>query len=332
MRLLLTAFAHMQQLNDQILQACGSLRKFDRTIGKLDETMGRLNEDLKKISSSLAIFVPPAQTYAEADKSGRDNQGWFSKLTDIVGFLNGICGILTFGRSVKKGGKPSVDGPARKLWLPDTATQPSRSKSGAGSWIKNLKLPSLSFPLGKGKLPGTGKRIISGSQPGFSSGLQRVKPGAASLLKKINLPNISNPLKTAVPKVGSTLLKAAPLVSRGLTRFIPYVGWALLAADVIKAIMNYGKPKGPEAASIIKDQSLLKPDHRNNNYPALPKKGERAAARPEPDCRQCGGGNITIARLADTIIVRKEADIDRVARAVAIRLKNAQLNYAGRGA
>ncbi|MGS0763710.1 hypothetical protein [Syntrophomonas curvata] len=69
-----------------------------------------------------------------------------------------------------------------------------------------------------------------------------------------------------------------------------------------------------------------------NNYPALLHQGERVLTRAEADQYRQKSGNVAIAKLADTIVVREEADINRIAKAVAAQLKAAQINYAGRSA
>ena len=41
------------------------------------------------------------------------------------------------------------------------------------------------------------------------------------------------------------------------------------------------------------------------------------------------GGNITIAKLADTIVVREQADIDRITAAIVHKLEMYQADYVG---
>ncbi|MFE4202144.1 hypothetical protein [Aneurinibacillus aneurinilyticus] len=62
-----------------------------------------------------------------------------------------------------------------------------------------------------------------------------------------------------------------------------------------------------------------------DNYPALLHKGEKVV--PSTEVRR-GNGNITIAKLADQIIVREEADIDRIGAAIVRKLEEAGANMA----
>jgi hypothetical protein len=62
-----------------------------------------------------------------------------------------------------------------------------------------------------------------------------------------------------------------------------------------------------------------------DNYPALLHKGEEVVPATKVGR---GSGNITIAKLADQIIVREEADINRIALALAYEIKAARGNMA----
>lgn len=65
-----------------------------------------------------------------------------------------------------------------------------------------------------------------------------------------------------------------------------------------------------------------------DNYPALLHRGEAVLPRREADKYRAGAGSVTVAKLADTIIVREEADIDKIVRALERKLK---LTVANRG-
>ena len=64
-----------------------------------------------------------------------------------------------------------------------------------------------------------------------------------------------------------------------------------------------------------------------DGYIAKLHEGERVLTRQE--ARQGTGKNITIAKLADSIVVREEADIDKFASALVGKLMDAKENYAG---
>lgn len=66
-----------------------------------------------------------------------------------------------------------------------------------------------------------------------------------------------------------------------------------------------------------------------NNMPALLHEGERVLTRQEANRMDRGVQGVQIAKLADSIVVREEADIDRIARALCDRLSKAGENFAG---
>lgn len=64
-----------------------------------------------------------------------------------------------------------------------------------------------------------------------------------------------------------------------------------------------------------------------DGYIAKLHEGERVLTRQE--ARQSAGKSVTIAKLADQIIVREDADIDKIGAALVAKLMDAQENYAG---
>ncbi|KNF07172.1 hypothetical protein CLPU_22c00240 [Gottschalkia purinilytica] len=63
-----------------------------------------------------------------------------------------------------------------------------------------------------------------------------------------------------------------------------------------------------------------------DNYPALLHKGE--AVVPARENRNKGTGNVNIAKLADQIVVREEADIDKIANELVSKIKETSFNMA----
>lgn len=63
-----------------------------------------------------------------------------------------------------------------------------------------------------------------------------------------------------------------------------------------------------------------------DNYPALLHRGETVLTRAEADQHRASGGSVTIAKLADTIIVREDTDIDKIANALAAKLRQSASN------
>ncbi len=65
-----------------------------------------------------------------------------------------------------------------------------------------------------------------------------------------------------------------------------------------------------------------------DNFPALLHEGESVLTKRETNNLHNGLGGVNIAKLSDTIIVREEADIDRIATALTFRIRQAALNMA----
>lgn len=63
-----------------------------------------------------------------------------------------------------------------------------------------------------------------------------------------------------------------------------------------------------------------------DNYPALLHRGEAVLPRRDADLYRAGAGGVTVAKLADMIIVREEADIDRIVKALERKLRLATAN------
>lgn len=95
----------------------------------------------------------------------------------------------------------------------------------------------------------------------------------------------------------------------------PIKGAVNLVENVVKN--NGKKPKG-HAAGL----SYVPYD----NYPALLHKGEAVLPRRDADHYRTGDGGVTIAKLADTIVVREDADIDKIANALAAKLRQSASN------
>lgn len=65
-----------------------------------------------------------------------------------------------------------------------------------------------------------------------------------------------------------------------------------------------------------------------DGYPAILHEGEQVLTRVEADQQRNGFGSVQIAKLADSIIVREEADIERLGDAIARRILSASETYA----
>ena len=66
-----------------------------------------------------------------------------------------------------------------------------------------------------------------------------------------------------------------------------------------------------------------------DDYPVLLHKGERALTAQLNRQYNQGGSNVSIPKLADTIVVREDADIDRIANALGKKLRTNVVGYGG---
>lgn len=65
-----------------------------------------------------------------------------------------------------------------------------------------------------------------------------------------------------------------------------------------------------------------------DNFPALLHEGERVLTKKEVN-QEKGNGSINIGKLADTVVVREEADIQKIAKAFVDELQKSKVNYGG---
>jgi tape measure domain-containing protein len=79
----------------------------------------------------------------------------------------------------------------------------------------------------------------------------------------------------------------------------------------------------------LKPRAIGVPRVPHDNYPIMAHEGERLLTKQEVSQGKGGGGNINIAKLADTVIVREEADIDKIVDKFVTRLTATRMNYGG---
>ena len=66
-----------------------------------------------------------------------------------------------------------------------------------------------------------------------------------------------------------------------------------------------------------------------DGYEAILHKGERVLTAQQNRQYNQGGSNISIPKLADTIVVREDADIDKIASALVKKIKTNTISYGG---
>lgn len=81
--------------------------------------------------------------------------------------------------------------------------------------------------------------------------------------------------------------------------------------------------------SRLKPRAMGVPRVPYNNYPLMAHEGERLLTKQEASQADRMGGGITIAKIADTVIIREEADLDKLAEKFAQKLQSQRINYGG---
>lgn len=94
------------------------------------------------------------------------------------------------------------------------------------------------------------------------------------------------------------------------------------AGSGLKGNSSKGKNKTKKAA-------VGMPYVPKDDYPVLLHKGERVLTAQQNRQYNQGGSNVSIPKLADTIIVREDADIDKIARALVKKIKTNAISYGG---
>jgi hypothetical protein len=84
----------------------------------------------------------------------------------------------------------------------------------------------------------------------------------------------------------------------------------------------------PQKNNIRKFAAIGIPRVPYDNYPALLHEGESVLTKRETNNMHSGFGSVSIAKLSDTIIVREDADIDRIANTLVSKIKMTALNMA----
>lgn len=97
----------------------------------------------------------------------------------------------------------------------------------------------------------------------------------------------------------------------------------------VAEVLGINTQDNKKSGTYPKSNALGLPYVPYDNYPALLHRGERVLTRAEADQYRTGSGYVVVEKIADSVVIREEADINRLARAFAAQLKGAQLNYGG---
>ena len=160
----------------------------------------------------------------------------------------------------------------------------------------------------------------------FITGLTEVATNSLNMVKTIaeKMPTIADTVR-AVASFVSTVQGVVDKVASGIQNAL-----SLLTSG------DFGRTRETKQNTI--KQSTAKGSIRKavgmpyvpkDDYPVLLHKGERVLTAQQNRQYNQGGSNISIPKLADTIVVREDADIDKIATALVKKLRTNTVSYGG---
>lgn len=179
--------------------------------------------------------------------------------------------------------------------------------------------------------PELGKTAADAMVTAFAAGLQS-SPLGAILFGALGGAAIGSVVPGVGTLAGAAIGGASGLVTWGTTKVLGVDS----SNKTVKS--STSKPAGasfsshysnPSLSSMFPGRAMGLPYVPYDNYLASLHKGESVLTRAEADQYRKGSGYVVIQKIADSVVIREEADIDRLARAFAAQLKGAHLNYGG---
>ena len=160
----------------------------------------------------------------------------------------------------------------------------------------------------------------------FIDGLTEVATNSLNMVKTITekMPTIADTVK-AVASFVSTVQGVVDKVATGLQNAL-----SLLTSG------EFGKTRETKQNTI--KQSTAKgsvkkavgmPYVPKDDYPVLLHKGERVLTAQQNRQYNQGGSNVSIAKISDTIVVREDADITKIANALVKKLTESKVAFGG---
>ena len=159
----------------------------------------------------------------------------------------------------------------------------------------------------------------------FIEGLTDIATRSLEMTNSIieNMPTISglldamNTFVKGVQKVVSGIVKAVTSVDFGNAMYVANTGMPITTVD-------------PKIKGAKEKNAKGLPYVPRDGYETILHKGERVlTAQQNRQYNNGGGGNVSIPKLADTIVIREDADIDRVADRLVKKLKSNMVAYGG---
>lgn len=194
-------------------------------------------------------------------------------------------------------------------------------------WVNNTFIPWL------GEINGIlQNEEIRASIEDFIKGLTDIATRSLNMISAIatHMPSIAavtgamnsflGAVQSAVDGIASVFQHVVRVVQNARSQFNSEIG-----------VLQQNAGRGLTGASKVKPKkkAIGMPYVPKDDYPVLLHKGERVLTAQQNREYNNGGGTVNIPKLADTIVIREDADIDRVADRLVRKLKSNMVAYGG---
>ena len=160
----------------------------------------------------------------------------------------------------------------------------------------------------------------------FIKGLTEVATNSLNMVKTIaeKMPTIADTV-SAVASFVSTVQGVVDKVASGIQKALSLLtsGEFGQTRETKQNTIKQSTAKGPQR------KAVGMPYVPKDDYPVLLHKGERVLTAQQNRQYNQGGSNVSIPKLADTIVVREDADIDKIASALVKKIKTNTISYGG---
>lgn len=317
-------------------------------------------DDIKKAGGAENVMLDQIAPFFKggAEKLGKTGAGLWSTITGQISES-----FAVIGDGILEGLKPQLEWVA-DFFEENGPTMGEKAKQ-IGQSIGNAitTIGPIIQSIIDTMRPGVAwiKEQIPTLQPVFQNVMDTIRPWFTWIQEQIPVmqsmwetawPTISSVLSTAwsiaqpifsiiidtVKIVWGLFEKAWPIISK-----VVETAWEIMkpifdalgkGLDVVAKGVRWVADKFDAKPSDVKVVSKSKPKGKASglpyvpydNYPALLHRGEAVLPRRDADHYRTGDGGVNIAKLADTIVVREDADIDKIANALAAKLRQSAAN------
>ena len=236
---------------------------------------------------------------------------------------------------------------SKKITLSDIAQKLGISKSAVSFALKNS--PMVSKETCK-RVQGVAQKMGYKRNELFSSMMSSMRKGSrASFTENIavingNLESSALTTHPTLPRYYEGIRQEAERLGYGINEF--WLHEKGLNAEKLTKIFNQGvsdriedrnnREQGIKNGTTSNKGGKNKQGHAvglpyvpRDGYEAILHKGERVLTAQQNRQYNQGGSNISIPKLADTIVVREDADIDKIASALVKKIKTNTISYGG---